>query len=69
VTHHFCYYFGFAVFTFRWKYAIHLTLFFSVNDSQEFSLIHSVQTGSEVRPASCPMGTGSFIPGAKAAGA
>jgi len=34
-----------------------------------FSLLHRVQTGSEARPASYPMGTGGSFPGGKAAGA
>jgi hypothetical protein len=36
---------------------------------QEFSLLYSVQTGSGAHPASCPLGTGGFLPGSKAAGA
>jgi hypothetical protein len=36
---------------------------------QEFSLLQIVQTGSEVHPTSCPMGTGGYFPGGKAAGA
>jgi hypothetical protein len=36
---------------------------------QEFSLLHVVQTGSGVHPASYPMGTGGSLPGGKAAGA
>jgi hypothetical protein len=36
---------------------------------QEFSLVHIVQTGSEVHPTSCPMGTGGSFPGGKTAGA
>jgi hypothetical protein len=35
---------------------------------QGFSLLHSVQTDSGA-PASCPMCTGAFLPGVKAAGA
>jgi hypothetical protein len=35
---------------------------------QDFSLLHSVQTGSGVHPASYPMGTGGYFPGSKAAG-
>jgi hypothetical protein len=34
---------------------------------QEFSLLHSVQTGSGAHPASYTMGTGSSFPGGKAA--
>jgi hypothetical protein len=33
------------------------------------SVLHSVQTDSGVNPTSCPMGTGGYIPGSKAAGA
>jgi hypothetical protein len=36
---------------------------------QEFSLLHVVQTGSEVHPTSYPMGYGGSFPGVKAAGA
>jgi hypothetical protein len=36
---------------------------------QEFSILHSVQTGSGVHPTSYPMGTGGFFPGGKAVGA
>jgi hypothetical protein len=32
-----------------------------------FSLLHSVQTGSDVHPASYPMGAGGSFPGDKAA--
>jgi hypothetical protein len=35
---------------------------------KEFPLLHAVQTGSENRPASYPMGTGGSFPGGKAAG-
>jgi hypothetical protein len=35
---------------------------------RDFSLLHSVQTGSGVHPASYTMGTGVFFPGVKAAG-
>jgi hypothetical protein len=35
---------------------------------QELSLLHVVQTGSGVHPASYPMGTGSPFPGVKTAG-
>jgi hypothetical protein len=35
---------------------------------QEFSLLHVVQTGSEVHPTSYPMGTGGSFPGDKVAG-
>jgi hypothetical protein len=34
-----------------------------------FSLLHNVQAGSGLHPASYPMGTASFFPGRKAAGA
>jgi hypothetical protein len=34
-----------------------------------FSLLHRVQTSSEVHPASYPMGNGGSFPGGKAAGA
>jgi hypothetical protein len=36
---------------------------------QDFSFLHSVQTGSGTQPASYPMGTGGSFPGGKAAGA
>jgi hypothetical protein len=36
---------------------------------EEFSLLQSVQTGSEVHPTSYPMGTGGSFLGGKAAGA
>jgi hypothetical protein len=36
--------------------------------SQDFSLLHVVETGSEVHPTSYPMGTGGSFPGGKAAG-
>jgi hypothetical protein len=36
---------------------------------QEFSLLHFVQTGSGIHPASYPVGTGGPFPGGKAAGA
>jgi hypothetical protein len=36
---------------------------------QEFSLLHVVQTGSGVHPASYPMGAGGSFPEVKAAGA
>jgi hypothetical protein len=35
---------------------------------QEFSVLHIVQIGSGVHPASYPMGTGGSFPGGKAAG-
>jgi hypothetical protein len=35
---------------------------------QKCSLLHFVQTASEAHPASYPVGTGFFFPGAKAAG-
>jgi hypothetical protein len=35
---------------------------------QDFSLLHSVQTGSGAHPASYQMGTGGSFPGGKAAG-
>jgi hypothetical protein len=35
---------------------------------QEFSLPHSVQTGSEAHPTAYPMGTVGFFTGDKAAG-
>jgi hypothetical protein len=38
----------------------------SVGES-DFSLLHSVETGSAARPASSPMGTGSSFPGGKPA--
>jgi hypothetical protein len=34
---------------------------------QEFSLLHSVQTGSRVHPTSYPIGAGGSFPGGKAA--
>jgi hypothetical protein len=37
--------------------------------SQEFSLLHVVQTGSGVHPTSYSMGKGGLSPGGKAAGA
>jgi hypothetical protein len=36
---------------------------------KDFSLIHSIQTGSGTHPASYPVGTGDSFPGGKAAGA
>jgi hypothetical protein len=36
---------------------------------QDFSLFHSVQTGSGAHPASYPMGSAGSFPGHKAAGA
>jgi hypothetical protein len=33
---------------------------------KDFSTSLGVQTGSEVHPASCPMGTGGLFPGGKA---
>jgi hypothetical protein len=36
---------------------------------KRFFLLHSVQAGSEVHPASSLMGTGLLFPGGKAAGA
>jgi hypothetical protein len=41
----------------------------SQKEGQKFSLLHSVQTGSEAHPASYPMGTGGSFPGGKAAAA
>jgi hypothetical protein len=38
-------------------------------EGQDFSLLHSVQTGSEAHPASYPMGTRGSFPGVTAAGA
>jgi hypothetical protein len=38
-------------------------------EAENFSFFHRVQTGSEARPASYPMGTGGSFPGSKAAGA
>jgi hypothetical protein len=35
---------------------------------QDFSLLHSIQTGTWAHPASCPMGTGGSFPGGKVAG-
>jgi hypothetical protein len=37
--------------------------------SQEFSLLHVVQTGSGVHPASYLISTGGYFPGGKATGA
>jgi hypothetical protein len=39
-----------------------------LTSGQDFSLLHSVQTGSGAHPASYPMGTGDFSPRGKAAG-
>jgi hypothetical protein len=39
-----------------------------VSVSQEFSLLHVVQTGSGVHPTSSPMGIGSSLPGVKRSG-
>jgi hypothetical protein len=36
---------------------------------QDFSHLHSVQTGSGAHPTSCPVGIGRYSPGGKAAGA
>jgi hypothetical protein len=33
----------------------------------EFSILHIIQTGSGAHPASCPMDTGAFSAGSKAA--
>jgi hypothetical protein len=41
----------------------------SIPAVQDFSLLHSVQTGSGAHPASYPMGTGGSFPGGKAVGA
>jgi hypothetical protein len=38
-------------------------------EERDFSLLHSVQTGSAAHLSSYPMGTVGFFPGAKAAGA
>jgi hypothetical protein len=38
---------------------------FILGRSKRFSLLHSVQTGSEAHPSSYPMGTGAFSPGIK----
>jgi hypothetical protein len=35
--------------------------------ARDFSVLHSVQTGSGDHPASCPIGAGSCFPGGKAA--
>jgi hypothetical protein len=35
---------------------------------QEFLLLHAVQNGSEIHPASYPMGTGALSPGVKRQG-
>jgi hypothetical protein len=40
-----------------------------VRMGREFSILHAVQTGSGVDPASYPMDTGDSFPGGKAAGA
>jgi hypothetical protein len=40
----------------------------SILDGKIFSRLHSVQTGSEAHPASCPIGTGDDFPVGKAAG-
>jgi hypothetical protein len=42
---------------------------FESQKCREFSLLHSIQTGSGVHPTSYPMSTGSSFPGDKAAGA
>jgi hypothetical protein len=42
---------------------------FDSRQGQDFSLLHSVQTGSGAHTASCTMGTGGSFPGGKAAGA
>jgi hypothetical protein len=34
--------------------------------ARDFSLLHSVETGSDAHPASYPMGTGGCKPGGKA---
>jgi hypothetical protein len=41
----------------------------SLRPSRVKNFLHFVQTGSEVHPASYPMGTGGSFPGGKAAGA
>jgi hypothetical protein len=41
---------------------------FESRQGQEFSLLHVVQTGSEVHTASYPMGTGALFPGEKRLG-
>jgi hypothetical protein len=42
-------------------------LFFRFPAVQDFSLFHSVQTGSGAHPASYPMDTGGIFPGGKGA--
>jgi hypothetical protein len=42
---------------------------FESRQGQDFSSLHSVQTGSGARPASYPTGIGGSFPGGKAAGA
>jgi hypothetical protein len=41
----------------------------SISDSQDFSLLHSVQTGSEAHRTSYPIRAWDSFPGDKAAGA
>jgi hypothetical protein len=41
---------------------------FDPKGGKRFSLLHSVQTGSWVQPASCPKGTGHFYPEVKRPG-
>jgi hypothetical protein len=38
----------------------------SLAEAKDFSSMLCVQTGSEVHPASCPVGTGGSFPGGKA---
>jgi hypothetical protein len=42
---------------------------FESRQGQDFSPVHSVQTGPGAHPASYPMGTGGDLPGGNAAGA
>jgi hypothetical protein len=62
---------------FSWSYSVSSRLAtgwmiegseFESRQSQKFSFLHVVQTGSGVHPASYPMGTGGSFPGDKAIG-
>jgi hypothetical protein len=57
------------MFVSRYSCGLDRRLGFDFRQGRDFSLLHSVQTGSGVHPASCPVGTGWIFCRAKQAGA